>query len=448
MQAASQAVAAPVVRAPAAPAPARAHPALWVPSLYFAMGTPMTAVTVMCAVMYKNLGLSNAEIALYTGSMYLPWVVKPLWSPVVEMFRTKRFFVLAMELVMTVTFACGALALGTPQWLTWTIVFFWITGFASATQDIAADGVYISSMSHREQAAYVGVQGVFWNLGRIIATGLLVSLTGILHGRLGLDWIHSWMVVMAALAAVMGLSWLWHLKVLPSGGAAASAPPGLEGAMRTFKSAFTTFFAKKMIWRMIAVAYFYRFGEGLIEKIGPLFLLDRRAVGGLELDNVQLGTVNGTYGTVAFIVGALLGGLFSARKGLRATFFVLLLALNVPHVTYLYLSQARPESLAAIAAAVTLEKFGYGFGSVGHMLYMMQQMAPGPYKTAHYAFATGVMGLCMMSTGMVSGVLQQAVGYQGFFVIVLAASVLPLLVAWNAPFPVDDSRDEASSRPR
>ena len=443
MQAASQAVAA-APPAPARVAPARAHPALWVPSLYFAMGTPMTAVTVMTAVMYKNLGLSNTEIALYTGSMYLPWVIKPLWSPVVEMFRTKRFFVLAMELVMAVTFACGALALGTPHWLTGTIVFFWITGFASATQDIAADGVYISSMSHREQAAYVGVQGVFWNLGRIIATGLLVSLTGLLHGRMGLDWFQSWTLVMGALAVVMVVSWMWHLRVLPTGGIAASAPSGLEGAVRTFKSAFTTFFAKKMIWRMIAVAYFYRFGEGLIEKIGPLFLLDRRALGGLELDNVQLGTINGIYGTVAFIAGALLGGLFSARRGLRATFFVLLLALNVPHLTYLYLSQARPENLAVVALAVTVEKFGYGFGSVGHMLYMMQQMAPGPYKTAHYAFATGVMGLCMMSTGMVSGVLQQAVGYQGFFIVVLAASVLPLVVAWNAPFPVDDEAEAAS----
>jgi PAT family beta-lactamase induction signal transducer AmpG len=441
MQVAAQAVAA-VPPAPARVARGRGHPALWVPSLYFAMGTPMTAVTVMSAVMYKNLGLSNAEIALYTGSMYLPWVIKPLWSPVVEMFRTKRFFVLAMELVMTVTFAAGALALGLPHWLTGTIALFWITGFASATQDIAADGVYISAMSHREQAAYVGVQGVFWNLGRIIATGLLVSLTGLLHGRMGLDWIQSWTLVMGALAVVMALSWMWHLRVLPTGGIAATAPPGLDGAVRTFKSAFTTFFAKKMIWRMIAVAYFYRFGEGLIEKIGPLFLLDRRALGGLELDNVQLGTINGTYGTVAFIVGALLGGLFSARKGLRATFFVLLLALNVPHLTYLYLSQARPESLAVVALAVTVEKFGYGFGSVGHMLYMMQQMAPGPYKTAHYAFATGVMGLCMMSTGMVSGILQQAVGYQGFFVVVLAASVLPLVVAWNAPFPVDDEREE------
>jgi len=423
----------------------RKHPALWVPSLYFAMGTPMTAVTAMSAVMYKNLGLSNAEIALYTGSMYLPWVIKPLWSPVVEMFRTKKFFVLSMELVMMVTLGAVALALPLPSYLTWTLVFLWITGFASATQDIAADGVYISSMSHREQAVYVGIQGVFWNLGRIIATGLLVTFTGLLHDRMGLSWPRSWMVVMGILALIMGLAFVWHLKVLPSGGQAVDGPRSLGGAGKTFVDAFATFFTKKSIWMMIAVAYFYRFGEGLIEKIGPLFLLDARAVGGLGLDNVKLGTINGTYGTVAFIVGALLGGLFAARLGLRRSLFLLVLALNVPHVTYLYLSQARPESLAAIAAAVTIEKLGYGFGSVGHMLYMMQQMAPGPYKTAHYAFATGVMGLCMMSTGMVSGVLQEALGYQTFFIVVMAVSVIPLLVAWNAPFPVADPQHDTAA---
>jgi PAT family beta-lactamase induction signal transducer AmpG len=423
----------------------RAHPALWVPSLYFAMGTPMTAVTAMSAVMYKNLGLSNAEIALYTGSMYLPWVIKPLWSPVVEMFRTKKFFVLAMELAMMVTLGAVALSLSLPSYLTWTLVFLWITGFASATQDIAADGVYISSMSHKEQAMYVGVQGVFWNLGRVIATGLLVTFTGMLHDRMGLAWPRAWMVVMAILAAIMGLAFVWHVKLLPSGGQAADAPSSLAAAARTFVDAFATFFRKKSIWMMIAVAYFYRFGEGLIEKIGPLFLLDARAVGGLGLDNVKLGTINGTYGTVAFIVGALLGGLFAARLGLRRSLFILVLALNVPHVTYLYLSQARPESLAAIAAAVTIEKFGYGFGSVGHMLYMMQQMAPGPYKTAHYAFATGIMGLCMMSTGMVSGVIQERVGYQTFFLLVLAVSVVPLLFAWKAPFPVAEAQEDAAA---
>jgi len=439
MKLAAQAV--PAARPTPAVTPAaspRAHPALWVPSLYFAMGMPMTAVTAMSAVMYKNLGLSNSEIALYTGSMYLPWVIKPLWSPVVEMFRTKKFFVLSMELVMAATLGGVAASLPLPGYLRWTITLFWLTGFASATQDIAADGVYISAMSHRQQATYVGVQGVFWNFGRVLATGLLVSLTGSLHG-MGLSWARSWMAVMGVLSALMALSFAWHLRVLPSGGRAA----GLGGAERAsphaFLDAFASFFGKKSIWTMIAVVYFYRFGEGLIEKIGPLFLLDPRAVGGLGLDNVRLGTVNGTYGTAAFIVGALLGGLFAARLGLRRSLFVLALAANVPHATYLYLSQVRPETLGPIAAAVMIEKLGYGFGSVGHMLYMMQQVAPGPYKTAHYAFATGIMGLCMMSTGMVSGALQEAVGYRSFFVIVIAVSALPLFFAWKAPFPVRDA---------
>ncbi len=422
----------------------RAHPALWVPSLYLAMGTPMVTVSAVSAILYKNLGLSNTEIALYTGSMYLPWVIKPLWSPIVEMFRTKKFFVLAMELVMAVTLGCVALALRLPDPVVWTLVFFWITGFASATQDIAADGVYISSMSHKEQALYVGVQGIFWNLGRVIATGLLVTFTGKLHES-GYAWPQAWAVVMGIIAAVMAASFFWHLRVLPAGGKAADAPPSVAAAVKIFGDAFRTFFQKKSIWMMIAVAYFYRFGEGLIEKIGPLFLLDARSVGGLGLDNIALGSINGTYGTVAFIVGALLGGIFSARMGLRSSLFFLVLALNVPHLTYLYLSQARPESLAVITLAVTIEKFGYGFGSVGHMLYMMQQMAPGSYKTAHYALATGIMGLCMMSTGMVSGRLQEALGYQSFFVMVMIASVVPLFFAWKAPFPVAEAEDEIAA---
>lgn len=425
----------------ASASPRRTHPLLWVPTLYLAMGAPMITVSVVAAIMYKNMGLSNAEIAFHTGFMYLPWTIKPLWAPVVEMFRTKRFFVLAMELTMLVTLGCVALALDMSNWLPWTLAFFWVTGFASATQDVAADGVYITSTTAREQALYVGVQGICWNLGRIIAAGLLVSFTGYLHDDLGMPWSRAWTIVFAILAGLMGVAAAWHTRVLPTGGRAADAPANVGEAARTFWNAFVTFFRKPSVWMMIGVVFFYRLGEGLIEKIGPLFLLDGRGVGGLGLDNVQLGNINGTYGTIGFIGGALLGGLFSAKIGLRRSFFLLALALNVPHVTYFYLSQARPESLLLVTTLVTIEKFGYGFGSVGHMLYMMQQLAPGPYKTAHYAFATGLMGLSMMLTGMVSGVIQQATGYQTFFVIALLASVPPLLFAWFAPFPVQEQPD-------
>ena len=241
----------------------------WVPSLYFAMGTPMIAVSAVSAVLYKNLGFTNAEIAFHTGALYLPWTIKPLWAPVVEMFRTKRFFVIAMELVMMVSLGCVALALPLSGSMPLTLAFFWVTGFASATQDIAADGVYIASMSRKEQAYYAGVQGIAWNSGRVIAAGVLVSFTGILHDEKGLSWQSAWMVVMVILAVIMAAAAAWHTRVLPSGGETKHAVATPAEAGRQFAAAFTSFFEKRGIWAMIAFAYFYRFGEGLIEKSGP-----------------------------------------------------------------------------------------------------------------------------------------------------------------------------------
>jgi MFS transporter, PAT family, beta-lactamase induction signal transducer AmpG len=409
------------------------HPLAWVPSLYFAMGTPLHAVTVVSAIMYKNLGLSNAEIALYTGSMYLPWVVKPLWAPLLEMYRSKRFFVLLTEVAMATTLGAVALSLRLPDYLSATLAFLWVTGFASATQDVAADGVYIAAMDETRQARYVGVQGIAWNASRLIASGLMVELTQHLHADLGLSWRATWGLIMGGLACIMLGLFLWHLRVLPA--AEVREDKGdARGFFRTMGETWLSFLQKKQLLWMLAVVFFYRFGEGFIEKVGPLFLMDDLAKGGLGLDNAALGRINGVYATCGFLTGALGGGLFVARMTLKRSFWLLAIALNVPHLTYLYLSAARPESLALIAAVVTIEKLGYGFGSVGHMLYMMQQVAPGPYRTAHYAFATGVMGLSMMLTGMLSGVLQEWLGYREFFMFVVLASIPPVVLAWSAPF--------------
>ncbi len=420
-----------------------AHPLLWVPSLYFAMGTPMIAVSMVAAIMYKNLGLSNADIALYTGSMYLPWVIKPLWAPVVELLRTKRFFVLLMEWTMAITFACLALALRMPAYLALTIAFFWVTGFASATQDIAGDGVYISALAPREQALFGGVQGMAWNIGKLLASGALVTITGYLHDSGGLSWVGAWSIIMLIFAALMAGAAIWHAIVLPTGDRASHEATNLRQAFSTMGDAWVSFFRKRDIWLMIAVVFFYRFGEGFIEKMGPLFMLDPRSAGGLGLSNVTLGHINGTVGTVGFIGGTLLGGLIAARYGLRRVFLPLAFALNIPHITYFYLSQTLPDSLTVITVVVTIEKIGYGFGTIGMMLYMMQQLAPGPYRTAHYAFATGIMALNMMLTGVVSGRVQQALGHRGFFIFVLAASVPPILLARRAPF----HHSEAEAKP-
>ncbi|WP_431262008.1 MFS transporter [Roseateles chitinivorans] len=420
------------------------HPLTWVPSVYLAMGLPNVLVGLVAAILYKNLGVSNEDIALYTSQMYLPWVLKPLWSPLLEPYRTKRWWVITMQFLMMASIGAVAFCLPLDGFFRASLAFFWITGFASATQDIVADGVFMTTMSPREQARYAGLQGMCWNLGAVVASGLLVSLTGWLHGALGWTWVQCWMAVMLGAAAMMGGFGLWHLRVLPPGAPSAVQGQDLSSAMVSLRESWITLFQKPSIWMMLAVVFFYRFGEGFIEKFGPLFLLDPRAAGGLGLDNAALGHIYGSAGTIAFIAGAFLGGFIAAKMTLRRSFLLLAIALNLPHLTYYYLSHALPTDLWWIGAVVAIEKFGFGMGSVGHMLYMMQQIAPGPFKMTHYAMATGVMALTKWATGSVSGWLYAGVGqhYASFFGWVLVFSIPPIVLAWLAPFPVAVSAQE------
>jgi len=416
------------------------HPMLWVPTLYLAMGIPNATVSQVAAIMYKNLGVPVEKIALYTGLMYLPWVLKPLWSPFMEPFKTKRWWVISMEFLMAVATMAAGLALHLPNYFALTIGLFWIIGFASGTQDIAADAVYMTSLTSKVQAQYAGIQGMCWNAGAIFASGVLVVVTGRMHDNFGFDWAQSWLVVIGLIAATLALCGFWHLRVLPPG-----EPSKLHGgtfgdAFRSLSETWTTFFQKKQIWMMLFVVFMYRFGEGFIEKFGPLFLLDDRAHGGLGLSNQALGIINGTLGTGGFIVGALLGGLLASKMTLRRSFVILALALNIPHLTYFLLSTWMPNDPWLVGTVVTVEKFGFGLGSIGHMLYMMQQLAPGPYKMSHYAFATGVMALTKWSTGSISGWVYEQCGhnYHTFFIFVLVASIPPIVTSWFAPFPQPD----------
>jgi PAT family beta-lactamase induction signal transducer AmpG len=328
-----------------------------------------------------------------------------------------------------------------------SLAFFWITGFASATQDTVADGVFMTTVNLRDQARYSGLQGMCWNMGAVIGTGLFVSLTGWLHNTQGLPWVQCWMIVVSMAAASMALFGLWHLRVLPPGSPPTLKGEGMAAGWTAMKESWVTFFQKPSIWMMLAVIFFYRFGEGFIEKFGPLFLLDPRELGGLGLGNEALGHINGSVGTISFIAGAFLGGFLAAKLTLPRAFLLLALILNVPHVTYYYLAQTMPTDPWVIGAIVSIEKFGFGMGSVGHMLYMMQQVAPGPFKMAHYAMATGVMALTKWATGSVSGWLWSGVNqsYSSFFAWVLVFSIPPVIIAFLAPFPQKATDDEGSA---
>lgn len=426
--------------------PDRRSPLLWVPTGYFTMALAYTMLCSVTAIMFKNLGMDNGRAAAWSSMLILAYTIKPLFAPVVEMVRTKKFFVLWAQVLVGLGFAGAALAMGLPDWMGVMLPLFWLMSFVGATQDIASDGVYVTSLDSRTQSLYCGVQSLSWNVGPIVASGFLVYLSGRLHADVfrhdprvfGPDWMDAWRVIFFIVAGITLLMALWHARFMPEGARAGHTPSDLQGAAAILKDSFVTFFQKRGVWKMVAFAFLFRLSIGFLEKIGPFFMVDAAAKGGLGLSNEQLGIVYGTYGLAAVLLGSLLGGWFVARRGLRRTLFLLCCAVNIPNVTFLAMSLALPSSLLAITAGVVIEKFFFGFGSVGFMIYLMQQLAPGKYATTHYAFGTGLMGLCGMVTGVLSGHLQEAMGYVSYFVFVMVATIPSFLACWFAPFHHDD----------
>jgi PAT family beta-lactamase induction signal transducer AmpG len=420
--------------------PSYPNPFLWVPSSYLAMGLIYVTIGSMANIMFKNLGMDIASAAFWSSLLGFPYTFKFLWAPLLELYKTKKFFVVLMQFLLAGNLIGVALALTLPDksWVIPVLSLLTLSGLLGATQDIGSDGIYVTTLAPKEMAKYTGFQSMCWNAGFLLAVGPLIDLSGILHDNTK-SWHTSWMIILLIIAGVMFLTGLYHRCFLPPGAAAPDAPKKLNEVLATFSRTFTSFFQKKDVWRMIAFAFFYRSAFGLIDKMGPLFMLDERAKGGLGLSNQMLGDINGTFGTAAFIVGSLIGGWLVSRSGLRKSLLILCLCLNLPNVTFLFLSQTQPSNNGVITGIVTLEKLGWGMGCVGHMIYMMQQIAPGPYKTAHYTIATALMGACMMSTGAVSGYVERLVGYQWFFIIVLLATLPSLLVTFLAPFNNPDS---------
>ncbi len=401
------------------------HPLAWVPTLYLAQGLPFYAVALVAGLMYKSMGVPNEQIARWTGLLGLAWVFKALWSPFLELARSKRGVVVCFQLAGGCALAAMALALQMSTWFALSIGLFAIVALASSTHDICADGIYIASLSERQQAAYAGWQGAFFNAAKFVSMGGLVMLAGYLEDRMGTR--AAWATVFGLLGALMAALGLYHLWALPDTPGAARGKQGVDSVASTLLDVIRAFFAKPGIWLAILFIILFRAGEGQIQTIGPLFLRDARELGGLGLSTAQVGAVYGTAGTIAFLAGSIAGGYFTASLGLRRAMPFLIVAMNLPNLVFWYLSVAQPESLGVIAVGLGVEMFGYGFGFVGMILFIMQVVAPGPYQTAHYALGSGFMQLGFVLFKMVSGDIQGALGYRDFFLWVLVAA-LPVLV--------------------
>ncbi len=408
--------------------PTARNPWAWVPSLYVAEGIPYVMAMTVSVVLYKRLGLSNTDIAFYTSWLYLPWVIKPLWSPVVELFRTKRYWILLMQLLIGTALASIAFSIPAARFLQYTLAFFWLMAFSSATHDTAADGFYMLGLSESLQAAFVGVRTIFYRIAMIATQGPLVIFAGYLEEK-GHGIPTAWSVTLFVAVAFFAALFFYHLFVLPYPVAdrPAKRSPSTSVARESLRS-FGLFFRKKEILPILAVFLFYRLAETQLLKIIAPFLLDLRSAGGLGLTTKEVGIIYGSVGLIALLLGGLLGGYAIYRKGLKLWIWIMVCAMHLPDLVFVYLSQAMPDNLYLINLAVALEQFGYGFGFSAYTMFMIM-VSEGEYKTVHYAISTGIMALGMMVPAMASGWLQELMGYQNFFLWVMTATIPGFIVA-------------------
>lgn len=415
------------------------HPASWVPSLYFAEALPYMMVMALSTVMYTNMGLSNTEIALYTSWLYLPWVIKPLWSPIVDSLKTKRWWILVMQVLVGASLAGVALTLQTEMWLQLSLAFFWLMAFSSATHDIAADGFYIIGLSEKEQALYVGWRSTFYRIGTIFCQGGLVFLAGILQQQCAFDM--AWGMTMGACGLIMLALALWHTATLPKGKEATNEVQNIcgddctKGFMNTMKDivlsfwkTLIVFFQKRRVWSALLFMLLFRFPEAQLAKMAQPFMLRSTEEGGLALATETVGVVYGTIGVIGLLLGGILGGWLVSRNGLKKWWWPMIAAISLPDAVYIYLATAQPTSLWIINSCVAVEQLGYGFGFTAYMLFLVY-FSKGERSTSVFSICTAFQAMGMMLPGMIAGYLADLWGFANFFWWVMACCLVTVAVS-------------------
>ena len=424
------------------------NPWLWVPTLYFLEGIPYFLVNNISMVMFNQMGVPNGEMSFFTTLLYFPWALKFLWAPFVDLIKTKRWWFITMQFVMLGLAALTILAIPQPdpatiaatatevKLFTGVLISFIIMAFASATHDIAADGFYMLALTSGVQAAMIGWRSVFYRLSNVFCNSALIAIPGIVY-----DWTIkqgeanmplAWQVTMLITTIIFTLMAVWHLFFTPRPDTdKPNADTSVKEIITGFGKAFATYFTKPALWVAITFMLLYRLPEGFLLKMIYPFLLGSREVGGLGLTMQEMGVVYGIIGVIFLLLGGILGGYYISRVGLKKAFWWMAIGMTLPCLSFVYLSMFLPNNMIYVAVALAIEQFGYGFGFTAYMMYMMY-FSEGEFKTSHYAICTSFMALSMILPGLVAGYIQEAIGYQNFFWMVIACSVATFLVTFLA----------------
>ena len=427
------------------------NPWLWIPTLYFAEGIPYFIFNNISVLMLAKMGVPNGQMALFTSLLYLPWTIKPFWSPFVDIIKTKRWWVIAMQIIMSVAFVLLTLAMPKPapdviasgqtpiSMFYVTLMLFVITAFASATHDIAADGFYMLALTQKNQAAFVGIRSTFYRLSSIFGQGVLVYIAGAIETKYS-NIPLSWQVTMGVSAVIFCLVTLYHTFAVPRPATDKSHIEGEKASaaqiVREFGQSFATFFKKPGLWLAIAFMLLYRLPEAFLIKMCTPFLVAGREAGGLGLSTENVGLAYGTIGVLFLTIGGILGGIYASKVGLKKSLWVMAACMTLPCLTFCYLAELLPTNLVSISVAIAIEQFGYGFGFTAYMLYMIY-FSEGEFKTSHYAICTAFMALSMMIPGMFAGYIQEALGYANFFWMVIVCCIATLIVTYLADRKID-----------
>lgn len=426
-------------------------PWAWIPTLYFAQGIPYFIVNTVSVMMFTKLGVPNGEMAFFTSLLYLPWMIKPFWSPFVDIFKTKRWWTVTMQLLMAAAFILLTLTLPVPEpemiasgttpmsMFYITLILFIITAFASATHDIAADGFYMLALSTGDQAQFVGIRSTFYRLSSIFGQGVLVAIAGMIEAKSG-NIPMSWRITMLVSAVVFTLVALYHTFIIPKPAADKSTlgeQKATAGAIfAEFGRTFKTYFMKPGVWLAIIFMLLYRLPEAFLIKLCMPFLVAKQELGGLGMSTASVGIAYGTIGVLFLTIGGILGGIYASRVGLKKSLWVMAACMTLPCITFVYLAICQPTNLALISTAIAIEQFGYGFGFTAYMLYMMY-FSDGEFKTSHYAICTAFMAASMLLPGMVAGYIQEAIGYVNFFWMVMVCCIATLVVTFFVDKKID-----------